>query len=379
MTGQPEKPSDTLVEKSPPGGWGRFRRALLVGLVILPMLAALALGGIFLYGKVRYEARGPLAREAVVWLQPGLGLAAIADRLKGAGAISEPLIFRGAVRLTRAAGTLKAGEYEIPAHASMNEIIRILREGKSIVHRITIPEGLTSQQAMAIVEADPVLAGDMPLLPPEGVLLPETYNFVRGATRADVVRRMQKASTALMATLWPRRAAGLPFSTPQEALILASIVEKETGIAAERPLVAAVFVNRLKKSMRLQSDPTIIYGITRGKGPLGRPIRRSELDRLTPWNTYQVDGLPPTPICNPGRASIEAVLNPPETDDLYFVADGSGGHAFSSSLAGHERNVGHWRRVEKSGQKPAKVPAPPAPVAKAPALPLAAPTASGGG
>ena len=353
----------------------RFLRALLFISLILPSLVALVAGGVFLYGKWRYEAKGPLPEKAVVWLQPGLGLMAITNRLQTANAISEPLIFRTAVRFTGAAGSLKAGEYEIPAHASMRDIIRILREGKSIVHKITIPEGLTSQQAMAIVKADPVLTGDMPLLPPEGALLPETYNFIRGTTRADLVKRMQKSQTALMNALWPKRAAGLPFSTPNEALILASIVEKETGLASERPKVAAVFVNRLRVPMRLQSDPTIVYGITRGAGPLGRAIRRSEIARVTPYNTYQIDGLPPTPICNPGRASIEAVLNPPATNDLYFVADGTGGHAFSPSLAGHTRNVGNWRKIERESKAGKSVETPPAKVAPlaAPVVPLDAP------
>ncbi|MGB3809780.1 MAG: endolytic transglycosylase MltG [Parvibaculum sp.] len=361
----------------------RFLRALLFISVVLPSLVALVAGGVFLYGKSRYEARGSLAEPTIVWLQPGIGLTAITDRLHAAGAIDDPLIFRTAVRLTGAAGSLKAGEYEIAAYASMADIVRVLREGKSIVHRITIPEGLTSQQAMEIVKADPVLTGDMPLLPPEGALLPETYNFLRGTTRVGIVSRMQKSATALMTELWPKRAAGLPFSTPNEALILASIVEKETGLAAERPRVAAVFVNRLRLPMRLQSDPTIVYGITRGAGPLGRPIRRSEIYRPTPYNTYQIDGLPPTPICNPGRASIEAVLNPPATDDLYFVADGTGGHAFAPSLAGHQRNVGNWRKIERQQVKQPEKPAETAPAktspAKAPATPIAAPKRPGGG
>lgn len=333
-------------------------RALLLVSIVLPSLFVLVLGGVYLYGKARFHAEGPLPEKTIVWLQPGLGLSAITDRLATARALDEPLIFRIAVRISGDAGLLKAGEYEIPPRASMADIVRILKEGKSIVHKITIPEGLTSQQAMEIVKADPVLAGDMPLLPPEGALLPETYNFVKGTTRMDLVRRMQKSQTALMNGLWPRRAANLPFSTQQEALILASIVEKETGLKSERPKVAAVFVNRLRVPMRLQSDPTIVYGITRGAGPLGRPIRRSEINRPTPYNTYQIDGLPPTPICNPGRASIEAVLNPPATDDLYFVADGTGGHAFSHSLAGHERNVGNWRRIDrqKKLEKPISAP-----------------------
>lgn len=350
-------------------------RALLLVSIILPSLFVLVLGGVYLYGKARFHAEGPLPEKTVIWLQPGLGLSAITDRLATARALDEPLIFRTAVRISGDAGLLKAGEYEIPSHASMADIVRILKEGKSIVHKITIPEGLTSQQAMEIVKADPVLAGDMPLLPPEGTLLPETYNFVKGTTRMDLVRRMQKSQTAVMNSLWPKRAANLPFSTRQEALILASIVEKETGLKSERPKVAAVFVNRLRVPMRLQSDPTIVYGITRGAGPLGRPIRRSEIDRPTPYNTYQIDGLPPTPICNPGRASIEAVLNPPATDDLYFVADGTGGHAFSPSLAGHERNVGNWRRIDR--QKKTAKPAETAPAKDVPkassAVPVEAP------
>jgi UPF0755 protein len=357
---------------------GRLFRIFLLLLVGLPGIVALAGGGAFLYGKWRYHAAGPAEAPTVVWLAPGLGLSAITQKLEEAHVVDEPLIFRTAVRLGRGAGALKAGEYEIPAHASMADVVRILRAGKSIVHQITIPEGLTSAEAMAIVEADPVLMGPMPSLPAEGALLPETYNFTKGTTRAQLVQRMEKSATALMNQLWPKRAQNLPYKTPQEALILASIVEKETGLAAERPKVASVFVNRLRKSMRLQSDPTIIYGITGGKGPLGRPIRQSELDRVTPYNTYQVDGLPPTPICNPGKASIEAVLNPPATDDLYFVADGTGGHAFSNSLEGHARNVAHWRQVEKKAAAAAKEAVKP-PAKDAPVLPLKAPAKRTGG
>jgi UPF0755 protein len=323
----------------------RLFRVLLILSFVLPSLLLLLAGGVYLYGKSVYLAEGPLAESKVVWLDRGLGLNAITGRLAEAGVIDAPLVFRTGARLSGAASSLKAGEYEFPARASMAEIVRMLREGKSILHRITIPEGLTTQQVMAVVKADPVLVGDLPLLPPEGALLPETYSFTRGTTRVEIVTRMQRAQSELMTRLWPDRADGLPIKTPEEAVILASIVEKETGLKAERPRVAAVFVNRLKLPMRLQSDPTIVYGITMGAGPLGRPIRRSEIEKATPYNTYQIDGLPPTPICNPGRASIEAVLNPPATKDLYFVADGTGGHAFSPSLSGHLRNVEEWRRI----------------------------------
>ncbi len=356
-----------------------FLRRLLTFLTFLPIVVALIAGGVFLYGKWRFYAAGPAETPTVVWLAPGLGLSGITERLYEAHVLGDRLIFRTGVRLSRASGALKAGEYEIPAHASMADIVLILRSGKSIVHQITVPEGLTSSEAMEIVSADPVLMGPTPATPPEGSLLPETYNFSKGMTRALIVQRMQKSATALLNELWPHRAQNLPYASQKEALILASIVEKETGLASERPKVAAVFVNRLRKSMRLQSDPTIIYGITGGKGPLGRPIRQSELDRVTPYNTYQVDGLPPTPICNPGRASIEAVLNPPATGDLYFVADGTGGHAFSSSLAEHDRNVSHWRQVEKKTAKSPAKPAEEVPAKDAPAIPLKAPPKQAGG
>lgn len=329
----------------------RLLHALLIVSIILPSLAVLIAGGVFLYGKSQFMAAGPANDKLVVSFQPGIGLSAITNKLERAGVIDAPLIFHWGTRFSGAAKSLKAGEYEFPAHASMVEIVAILRAGKSIMHKITIPEGLTTQQAMVIVKADPVLTGDLPLIPAEGALLPETYNFTRGTTRTQIITRMQRAQTALMQKLWPERADNLPVKTPEQALILASIVEKETGIKSERPKVAAVFTNRLRIPMRLQSDPTIVYGITKGAGPLGRPIRRSEIDKPTPYNTYQIDGLPPTPICNPGRASIEAVLNPPATKDIYFVADGSGGHAFSTTLAGHQQNVKHWRKIDRENEK----------------------------
>lgn len=324
-----------------------FTRFLVFALIALPLAGILVAGAVFLYGKYRFEAAGPHSESTVVMLEQGLGVRAIASRLDRAGVISSPMIFLAGVRFNRAEGDLKAGEYEIPARASMASIMGILREGRSILHRITVPEGLTSEQVMQLVAAHPVLVGETPPVPPEGSLLPETYSFTRGATREELVANMRQAASALLEEAWAARAADLPFDTPEEAVILASIVEKETGLASERPRVAAVFVNRLRRPMRLQSDPTIIYGLVGGKGALGRPIRRSELDRFTPYNTYLVDGLPPTPICNPGRASIEAVLNPPDTEDLYFVADGTGGHAFSRTLKEHQERVREWRRIER--------------------------------
>ena len=346
----PEGPGQSDAEPAaatPRKRHGRFVRFLIVLCIALPLGALLAAGGAFLYGKYLFETEGPHDEAEIVMLDPGMGVRAIANRLEEEGVVSNARVFLVGVRLHGAEGDLKAGEYEIPAHASMAAVMGILREGRSILHRITIPEGLTSEQAMQLVRAHPVLVGEMPETPPEGGLLPETYSFTRGETRKEIVAEMVAAARELLDEAWERRADGLPFDTKEEAIILASIVEKETGVASERPRVAAVFVNRLKKPMRLQSDPTIIYGLVGGKGALGRPIRRSELDRLTPYNTYLVDGLPPTPICNPGRASIEAVLNPPETDEYYFVADGTGGHAFSRTLKEHEQRVREWRRIER--------------------------------
>jgi UPF0755 protein len=228
----------------------------------------------------------------------------------------------------------------------MAEIMDMLIEHKAIQHRITVAEGLTSDMALAVVNADLVLEGSATVIS-EGSLLPETYLFERGTTRAEILSRMHKAQEAVLSELWPRRKPGLPFQTVEDALKLASIIEKETGIASERPRIAAVFVNRMKSGMRLESDPTIIYGLTKGVA-LGHPLRQSELDTPNPYSTYQIDGLPPTPICNPGRDAIAAVLNPPDSDELFFVADGSGGHVFAKTAAEHSRNVAQWRKVQRA-------------------------------
>ena len=250
------------------------------------------------------------------------------------------------MRLHGETSALKAGEYAIPSHASMYDIMNILISGHSIEHKLTVAEGLTSRMAYDLVKADPVLAGDAGPLPPEGALLPETYLFTRGATRGEIVAKMQKAQQELLDELWAKRAAKLPIATQEEAVVLASIVEKETSIPAERRHIASVFVNRLRLGMKLQSDPTIIYGITKGY-PLGRRIRQSEIDRPTPYNTYAIAGLPPQPICNPGKDSIAAVLNPADTKDLYFVADGTGGHVFAATSDEQVKNVARWRKIEK--------------------------------
>jgi UPF0755 protein len=249
---------------------------------------------------------------------------------------------------------LKAGEYKIPAGSSMHQVVNILVEGKVVIHRLTVAEGLLVREVMALVEERQDLRGALPAAPKQGTLLPETYHFTLGETRARLIERMQQDMQATLQKLWADRDPDLPIKTPAEAVILASIVEKETGKADERPRVASVFINRLRKSMRLQSDPTIIYGIAGGKGTLGRPILQSELDRKTDYNTYQIDGLPPTPIANPGIAALEATANPSRTNDLYFVASGDGGHVFAATLSEHNENVARWRKIAAEMRRQAK-------------------------
>jgi UPF0755 protein len=326
------------------GGAVKSFLSFVAGLFLLAVIAVGA-GGYFAWREA--TRAGPLAEDTVVLFEPGVSAAAMADQLLSAGAIRYPELFQAAARLRGDAPKLKAGEYKIPAGASVVEIIDLLVEGKSILHYLTAPEGRTTAQILALVNADDALSGELTLTPGEGELLPETYAFTRGRTRDEIVGDMMKAHDVLVDQLWNDRAMDLPFSTAEEAIILASIVEKETGVAEERPLIAAVFINRLKKRMRLQSDPTIIYGLTKGE-PLGRGLRVSEIEGATPYNTYVIFGLPPTPIANPGRAAIEAVLNPAESDALYFVADGTGGHVFAASLDEHNRNVAEWRRIERA-------------------------------
>ncbi|GJL95250.1 MAG: aminodeoxychorismate lyase [Hyphococcus sp.] len=321
-------------------------KSIVIFLAGLLLLAAAALGGGGYFAYKQASNPGPSEANTIVLLEPGSTVSKIADTLQDAGIIQYAELFTAVVRIRGEQNSLKAGEYEIPARASVMDVVDILIEGKSILHRITAPEGLTTAQIIALIAADETLVGDITLEPPEGELLPETYAFTRGETRDDLIRRMMKAQDALVDRVWNDRAMELPFSTPQEAIILASIVEKETGVPEERPMIAAVFVNRLRRGMRLESDPTIIYGLTKGE-PLGRGLRQSELRGETPYNTYVISGLPPTPIGNPGRAAIEAVLNPAETDALFFVADGTGGHAFAATNREHERNVAVWRQIER--------------------------------
>jgi UPF0755 protein len=329
------------------GGIARLLIWLAGILVVLALMAAGAAYGGWVWINQQFVAPGPAGANETVLLPRGAGLIAIANQLEREDLVEDARLFRVMVMIDGGDRDLRAGEFAIPEAASMAEIYDILRSGQTIQYPVTAAEGLTTAMIARVVEATDVLTGEIERVPAEGTLLPETYLVSRGDTRQGVIDRMEAAQDALIAELWPNRAEDLPFDTPEEAIILASVVEKETGIAHERPMVASVFVNRMRRGMRLQSDPTIIYGITEGE-PLGRGIRRSELDSTSnPYNTYQIDGLPPTPIANPGRDAIAAVLNPPEGEYYYFVADGTGGHAFASTLAEHNRNVARWRRIER--------------------------------
>ncbi|MEO1658979.1 MAG: endolytic transglycosylase MltG [Pseudomonadota bacterium] len=322
-------------------------RGFIKWFLALVLIALSAVTGAAVFAYKQIVAEGPLTEEQVLWIQRGNGMETVTGKLVEMGAIENEQLFSYFAKATDLGAELRAGEFAVPPGASMLDIAEIIKSAKPILHYVTIPEGRTVAQAFAIIGEEEILEGEITLEVREGELLPETYAFQRGDTRDDVVQRMVNDHYTLLEELWPQRADDLPFNTMEEAVILASIVEKETALAEERPRVAAVFVNRLRRRMRLQSDPTIIYGLTGGE-PLGRGIRQSELRGETPYNTYVIRGLPPTPIANPGRASIAAVLNPANTNDLYFVADGTGGHVFASTLREHNQNVAEWRRIERA-------------------------------
>lgn len=305
-----------------------------------------AAAGGFYWGQQQFGARGPSAQDFTFVVPKGAGLNQIAQRLESEGLIANAYVFRAGAHLLDKQTAMKAGEYTIPAGSSMREILAILESGKSLLYKLTVAEGLTTAMIIDLVKKHPDLTGNVTFLPEEGALLPETYLFERGTTRDELLKRMAADHNKVLDELWATRAPDLPVKTKYEAVILASIIEKETSKPEERPRVAGIFVNRLRKGMKLETDPTIIYGITRGY-PLGRGIRKSELEAKTPYNTYQIVGLPPTPIANPGRESIAAALQPMQTDDLFFVADGTGGHAFASTYEEHNKNVARWREIEK--------------------------------
>ena len=322
-----------------------FMNFLMSAIVLVTAGAGLALW----YGKATFEERGPSTENDTVLVKPNTGLIQIADLLERNGLISDGVIFRLGVQAYDNDDKLKAGEYEIKAGASMHEIMELLKSGRSMLYSLTVPEGVTVDQAFQRFASNEVLTGDMPPeMPQEGTLIADTQRFTRGTTRQEVINKMLAEQKKLVEGIWERRAPDHPLKDIEEFVTLASIVEKETGVADERSRVAAVFLNRLGKGMRLQSDPTIVYGLFGGKGkPSDRPIYRSDIDKPTPYNTYVINGLPPTPIANPGRASLEAVANPSKTEDLYFVADGTGGHVFATTLEEHNENVARWRALEK--------------------------------
>lgn len=328
-------------------------RRIGVLLVALLTLAATAAAVLYVKGREAFVAPGPSTSETVVVVPKGAGVERIAVLLHDAGVIADPLVFRFGVRISGAQAGLKAGEYAFPAAASAEDAMTVLLSGKVVQHQFTIPEGWTVKQALGALAAAPALAGDAPTGIDEGALLPETYSYVLGDTRAQLVARMKAAMDRLLADAWEKRAENLPFKSPKEALILASVVERETGIASERPRVAAVFVNRLRLGMKLQSDPTVIYGLSEGLGVLDRGLTRRDLEAEHPYNTYVIAGLPPSPIALPGAEAIRATLDPADTRDLYFVADGSGGHVFAKSLEEHNRNVLKWRAIERAKRLPA--------------------------
>jgi UPF0755 protein len=317
----------------------------LIALLLFVLLLGAGAGGAWWYAMREWQAPGPLAAPAQVVVPRG-GTAAIADALAERGIIDQPMAFLAATWLTRGEGPLRAAEFQFPARASLRQVLEVLREGRPVQRRLTIPEGLTARQIAALLEQAEGLVGEIPPVA-EGEILPETYAYQWGDTRAAVVRRAKQAMDRALAEIWAERAENLPLETAREALILASIVERETGRGEERAQVAGVFVNRLRRGMMLQSDPTTAYAAADG-GVLDRPLTRADLERDHPFNTYRIRGLPPAPIASPGRDSLHAVARPAAHDYLYFVADGTGGHDFSRTLEEHNRAVARWRQIERS-------------------------------
>ncbi|MCZ8315249.1 endolytic transglycosylase MltG [Phreatobacter sp.] len=365
----------------PPASRHARNQWVVIGNLIVTIALVVLVGGMaaFLYARQAFIAPGPLQQDRAVFIERGSTAETVAQTLERNGVIDSALLFSAAVQLYGVRSDLKWGEYLFPKGASTAEALAIVLEGKAIEYRVTIPEGLTSEQIVGRLRDNDVLTGEIARIPREGSLLPDTYRFTRGTTRQQIVDMMTREQQRRLQEIWARRRPDLPLRTPEELVTLASIVEKETGKAEERPRVAGVFINRLTlpRPMRLQSDPTIIYGIVGGRGALGRPISQSDIQRLTPYNTYQIDGLPPTPIGNPGRAAMEAVANPARHREIFFVADGTGGHAFAETLEQHNRNVANWRRIERERGEAASTgggTAPPAAAADAaPAAPATPP------
>ncbi|MBR0870917.1 endolytic transglycosylase MltG [Bradyrhizobium tropiciagri] len=380
----PRSPRAALEPEQVPPPPKRSDRArnpfVIVGNAIFTLLIILMIGAgaAYYYGKQTLEAPGPLQEDKIVNIPARAGKRDIADVLSREGVINvNPWVFIGSVFALKASSDLKPGEYSFQKSASLRDVIATIVEGKVVQHAVTIPEGLTSEQIVTRLSDNDIFSGSVREIPREGTLLPETYKFPRGTPRDQVIQRMQQAQKRVLAEIWERRNADTPLKSPDQLVTLASIVEKETGRADERSRVAAVFVNRIRQRMKLQSDPTIIYGLVGGKGTLGRPIKRSEITQPSPYNTYVIDGLPPGPIANPGRASLEATANPARTRDLFFVADGTGGHSFTETYDQHAKNVAKLRTMEKQIQNDTVEPADdPAPAAAAPGSADTNPTAA---
>lgn len=357
----------------PPKRSARARSPLVVAgnaIITVLLIGMLGAGGVFFYGKQKIEAPGPLQDEKIVNIPARAGMNDIAEILQREGVIDDNRwAFIGSVFALKARADLKPGEYAFQKQASLREVIGTIVEGKVVQHPVTIPEGLTSEQIIERLSENEIFSGTVREIPREGTLLPETYKFPRGTSREQVIQRLQQAQKRVLAEIWERRASDVPVKTSDQLVTLASIIEKETGKADERSRVAAVFANRLKQKMKLQSDPTIIYGLVGGKGTLGRPIKRSEIMQASPYNTYVIEGLPPGPIANPGRASLEAAANPARTRDLFFVADGNGGHSFTETYEQHQKNVARLRTMEKQIQNDAVEPLDEPAPAVAPATP----------
>ena len=315
-------------------------------------LFATVMGGSVYVGHVLLTAQGPLDKTKNVVIPRGAGPTTMSKLLQEEGVIAHPGLFRVAVMIDPSPRPIKAGEYEVPAHTSMQALVELLQSGKVVQRRLTIPEGMTTPEALELVRRTEALSGEITLDVKEGDLLPETYFYSRDDTRDGLLLRMKEAMDKTLDEAWRKRAAGLPLANKREALILASIVEKETAVPAERSKVAAVFINRLRRRMKLESDPTTIYGLTEGKTALGRDLTRADLQSNTPFNTYVIAALPRGPISNPGRASIVAATNPGRDRSLFFVADGQGGHAFATTLPEHNRNVERWRQIQRERAEP---------------------------
>lgn len=347
----PRSPGDALRPERVPPPPARSQQArhpiVIIMNFAMTILVVGVLGavGLFFFGKLRFEQASHFGQPRTVSIERGKSLREIAEELHERGLISSKWIFIAGVRASGLQDELKSGDYLIAPRSSMRDIMNAMVSGKAILYSVSIPEGLTSQQIVDRLNADTGLVGEIKEVPPEGSLLPDTYRFSRGDSRQNIIDRMLRERDRVMTAIWTSRDKDLPIETQAQLVTLASIVEKETGIADERSRVAAVFINRLRSNMRLQSDPTVIYGIYGGSGlPSGTPIRRSDLDAVNDYNTYKISGLPKGPIANPGKASLAAVANPSRTKDLYFVADGTGGHAFAESYAEHRKNVARYRK-----------------------------------